>query len=262
MNPETIQAHWMAYLYEQTEDETELIRCMLGLLGTPPLRILEIGCGGGKLCVPLAQAGHFVTGMDSDEHMLAFARKKAMALPHLQFLHCDALHTPWGTGYDAVILGTNLLLNIITTWDYKQAQKQLIFRAADALGPEGLLILDFDCPKTLNAFRNQDEWLCMEGTDDWGTAGKYFVCNDTADEHKRMVMSRRRLELSPSGEPAFTVTLSSTKHFPTLEEVCSWLFRAGFSITGLYGGHHGEAFDAQHRRAVITAQKTALQKAR
>lgn len=37
LKPETLQAHWFAYLYEQTEDETELIACMLRLLGPPAL---------------------------------------------------------------------------------------------------------------------------------------------------------------------------------------------------------------------------------
>lgn len=262
LKPETLQAHWFAYLYEQTEDETELIACMLRLLGPQPMHILEIGCGGGKLCVPLANAGHSVTGMDTDEHMLHIARQKAVHLPGLRLVQGDALVAPWGNGFDAVILGTNLLLNISTTWDYKQAQKQLIFRAADAIRPDGLLILDFDCPETLNAYNNHSEWLCMEGTDDFGTAGKYFVCNSSAEEHNRTVKSQRRLELSPRAGAAFTVMLNSTKHFPTLEEVCSWLFRAGFTVSSLHGGHHGEAFDALHRRAVITARKAAFSQAK
>lgn len=262
LNPKTLQAHWLAHLYEQTEDETELTACMLRLLGPRPLHILEIGCGSGKLCVPLADAGHFVTGMDADEHMLHFARQKAIPLPGLHLIQGDALAAPWGSGFDAVILGTNLLLNIITTWDYKQAQKQLIFRAANALRPNGLLILDFDCPEMLTAYNNQNERLCMEGTDDWGTSGKYFVCNSSAQEHTRTVRSLRHLELSPHEGTCFTVTLDSIKHFPTLEEVCSWLFRAGFTIISLHGGHHGECFDAQHRRAVITARKTASSQAK
>lgn len=257
MNPEEIQAYWFAYLYEQTENEEELIACMLRLLGTEPKNVLEIGCGGGKLCAPVAQAGHQVTGMDADAHMLRHAYEKARALPQLQLVHGDALTTRWGSGYDAVLLGSNLLLNLVTTWNYKQAQKQLIFRAADALRPSGLLIVDFDCPETLAAFNNNQEWLCMEGVDDQGTSGRYFVCNATADEHTRTVKSQRHIELAPHDGKPFTVTMNSAKHFPTLEEVCSWLHRAGFTIISLQGGHNGEAFDSRHRRAVIAAQRVA-----
>lgn len=258
MRPEDIQAHWFAHIYEQTEDETALAACMLRLVGDAPLRILEIGCGGGKLCVPLAQAGHDVTGMDADVHMLQYAQEKAHSLPNLHLLHGDALTQPWGRDYDVVLLGSNLLINLTTDWDYKQAQKQLIFRAADALRPGGRVVLDFDCPETLAAFNNDQEWLCMEGTDDLGTHGRYYVCNSTADERTRTVKGQRRFELTPREGPLLSVTIHSAKHFPTLEEVCGWLYRAGLSILSIHGGHDGEAFDQHNRRAVITARKAVM----
>lgn len=255
MKPEELQSYWFAHIYEQTEDETELVACMQRLVGDAPLRILEIGCGGGKLCVPLAQAGHDVTGMDADTHMLRYTREKALHLPQLHLVHGDALTQDWGTDYDVVILGSNLLINLTTDWDYKQAQKQLIFRAASALRPGGRLLLDFDCPETLAHFNNDQEWLCMEGTDDLGTHGRYYVCNSTADERTRTVKGQRRFELTPQAGSPLTATTSSIKHFPTLEEVCGWLYRAGFTIASIYGGHNDEAFDVHHRRAVISAHK-------
>lgn len=258
MRPEDTQAHWFAHIYEQTEDETALAACMLRLVGNRPLRILEIGCGGGKLCVPLAQAGHDVTGMDADVHMLQYAQEKAHSLPNLRLLHGDALTQPWGRDYDVVLLGSNLFVNLTTDWDYKQAQKQLIFRAADALRPGGRVVLDFDCPETLAAFNNDHEWLCMEGTDDLGTHGRYYVCNSTADERSRTVKGQRRFELTPQEGQLLSMTINSTKHFPTLEEVCGWLYRAGLSILSIHGGHDGEAFDQHNRRAVITARKAVM----
>lgn len=256
LKPEDIQAHWFAHLYEQTENEEALVACMLRLLGSAPLRLLEVGCGGGKLCVPLARAGHDVTGMDADEHMLRIAHEKAHMLSNLHLIHSDALTRRWGVDYDAVILGSNLLVNLTTDWDYKQAQKQLIFRAADALRPGGRLLLDFDCPATLIAFNNDREWLCMEGTDDAGTHGGYYVCNSIADERTRTVKGQRRFELTPQKGESLTITVNSVKHFPSLEEVCSWLFRAGLTIASIHGGHNGESFDQQNRRAVIVARKT------
>lgn len=42
-------------------------------VGSP---ILEIGCGTGRLLFPLAEAGHFVHGIDLSEKMLAIAKHK------------------------------------------------------------------------------------------------------------------------------------------------------------------------------------------
>ena len=38
--------------------------------------ILEIGCGSGRVLVPLLQAGHLVTGVDISEEMLQLAEEK------------------------------------------------------------------------------------------------------------------------------------------------------------------------------------------
>ncbi len=41
------------------------------------LRLLDIGCGGGLMCEPMARLGCTVTGIDADEAALAVARRHA-----------------------------------------------------------------------------------------------------------------------------------------------------------------------------------------
>lgn len=250
--------YWDAYIYEQQEDETEMARFIVNILGDRPLRILEPACGGGKLCEPLARAGHDVTGFDLNESMLRIAYARAAALPSMHVSKADALTSAWGRGFDAVLLASNIMLNLVTDWDYKQAQKQLIQRAHDALRPGGHLLLDFDCPDSLNAYLGDAaEWVCFDGNDDRGTYGRYIVLRGTCDEHTRMVRCGNRYEITPRvGEP-FSITCSCAKHFPTLEQVMAWLQRAGFTVESVSGGYHGEPFDSVHRRAVIWARKAA-----
>ena len=92
-------------------------------------RVLEAGCGGGKLCVPLARAGHEVTGMDREAHMLQFARAHAASLPNLRVRQGDIIAQAWGGKYDVAILGANLLVNLVTDRASKRAQKNLLERA-------------------------------------------------------------------------------------------------------------------------------------
>ena len=42
-------------------------------------KVIELGCGTGRITVPLAAAGHDVTGVDIDPTMLARARARAEA---------------------------------------------------------------------------------------------------------------------------------------------------------------------------------------
>src|SRR5262245_54521521 len=41
------------------------------------LKILDVGCGGGLICEPLARLGANVTGIDADEQAIRVAREHA-----------------------------------------------------------------------------------------------------------------------------------------------------------------------------------------
>ena len=53
--------------------------------------IFELGCGTGRLSVPLAKLGHSVTGLDCSEELLVRARSAATAEGvEVEFVHADA----------------------------------------------------------------------------------------------------------------------------------------------------------------------------
>lgn len=82
------------------------------------------------------------------------------------------------------------------------------------------------------------------------------MISGTANDRTRVVTGSRRWEMKPRDGEAFIHTTDSYKYFPTLEQICAWLYRIGFSIESINGGYHGEPFDRDHRRAVIWARKT------
>jgi SAM-dependent methyltransferase len=53
----------------------------LSLAGTAGGPILELGCGTGRVLIPIAAAGHTVVGLDLSEYMLARCREKLAAQP-------------------------------------------------------------------------------------------------------------------------------------------------------------------------------------
>lgn len=57
-------------MYDCEETETYDVEFALSVIGDETKRILEIACGSGRFLVPMANAGHDVTGLDFDEHML------------------------------------------------------------------------------------------------------------------------------------------------------------------------------------------------
>jgi len=82
-----IAKHWYAGVYEQFENHTNDVDFLLKVLreqtdGTPQ-NILEVACGGGRISVPLAQAGHTVVGFDADEHMLLRCYGRMRGIPNI-----------------------------------------------------------------------------------------------------------------------------------------------------------------------------------
>ncbi len=59
--------------YRHYDDDLELIVALADEWGDP---VLELGCGTGRMLVPLAAAGHTLTGVDISSALLAIAQRK------------------------------------------------------------------------------------------------------------------------------------------------------------------------------------------
>lgn len=81
-------------------------------------RILDLGCGNGRLALKLAQAGNAVTGIDTSEEQIRLAQEnivrggadgKSLPLPHPIFLHAPMEETGLPSmAYDLVIVSQSL----------------------------------------------------------------------------------------------------------------------------------------------------------
>lgn len=234
---EECKNHWYACIYEQQVIEADEIALIRDAVGSTPKRILEVACGGGRILAPLAEAGHVVTGFDTDKAMLERCQKKIQPFRNARCYQADAVTTEWGKDFDVVILAGNILVNIISDLDNTHAQALFIRKASEALKRGGHLYLDFDCPdwQTQSA-EEKHEWVCFEGTDDRGTYGKYIVLSGDYSSETRIDSSSRRYEITPNGGTQEVFNTTVVKHFPTLKEVHQWLAGAGLAVEWEYAG--------------------------
>jgi SAM-dependent methyltransferase len=74
-----------------------------------PGRVLDAGCGTGRVAIELDRRGHSVVGVDLDPEMLAVARAKA---PHLTWTEGDLADPDLdlGPAFDTVVLAGNVLI--------------------------------------------------------------------------------------------------------------------------------------------------------
>lgn len=77
----------------------------------PGARILDAGCGTGRVAIELDRQGYDVVGVDLDESMLAVAREEA---PHLSWLRQDLAGADLSgvQPVDAVVLAGNVLIYV------------------------------------------------------------------------------------------------------------------------------------------------------
>jgi 2-polyprenyl-6-hydroxyphenyl methylase/3-demethylubiquinone-9 3-methyltransferase len=92
--------------------------------------ILDVGCGGGLLSVPLAMDGHRVTGIDLSASSLAFARKKDITRS-VHFELADAQMLPFADSSFDVVCAMDLL-------EHVPCAKKVVQEAARVLRPGGM----------------------------------------------------------------------------------------------------------------------------
>jgi len=222
--------YWYAYIYDKHETEQGEAQDILALLETPPQNILEVACGSGRIAIPLARAGHNVTGFDIDEYALARIPQKADGLNNFKYFAANALEDVWPVDFDVVVISGNLLVNIITKGDYTAAQEMLIKKAAESAKPGGYLYLDFTCIVNWQDVKTSEERVIFEGTDDAGTYGRFIYVGGKYNHEARMDISQRRYEIKPKNSDAFEIITESVKHFPALQQVKCWLEKYGWEI--------------------------------
>jgi len=265
LNKNFIAKHWYANSYEQFENHTNDVEFFLKILreltGAIPQKILEVACGGGRISVPLAQAGHNVTGFDMDEFRLIHFYRKIKNIPNVTCYQADALSTDWGNDFDVVVMAGNVLINIETDIDYAEAQQIFIKKAAKALRPGGHLLLDYDQHTENSAvgfFNRLGESGRSEYTDDLGTSGKFKGYGNVYDPVIQIcTWASHRDILTNNGEHIIESTMGY-KHIPMLKQVYGWLADAGLTVEKSYRNYTDEQVsenETDYVKATVWARK-------
>ena len=255
-NEKEIIAKWNADMYECTETDMSDVKFALSVIGTNPKRILEIACGSGRILVPLAKAGHIVTGLDFDEYMLGKINAKSDGLQNIDWKKADVIKDNWGKDYDVAMLASNFLFNLVAEIDYAKAQALVIQKSANALATGGYIYIDY--AYTLHPeiwFGSDKEIVIWEGADSEGNMGKMFLHSNQFDHKTRLLRFVRSFELTLSDGSIIKQDIPSVKHFATLNQVHSWLDSSGFILEEEYGDYNRNPISDGTTRAIIWARK-------
>ena len=130
-------ARWrrMAERGANVHGEADLVEHLLREVGGS--RVLDAGCGTGRVAIELAARGHRVVGVDADPRMLDTARAKAPALTWIQ----GDLASPGGdigAGFDLILLAGNVMIFLDPG-----SEGVVLAELTARLRPGGLLVAGF-----------------------------------------------------------------------------------------------------------------------
>lgn len=143
-DPETAAALARLYDLDLREDpgDLDLYLALADRAGDP---VLELAVGSGRLAVPMAEAGHRVTGVDLDPAMLDRARIRAAAAgapttERLTLVEADLVEVrlPDAGRFGLAFIALNSLLVLPT----RAAQRAAVCTLAEHLAPGGLAVVD------------------------------------------------------------------------------------------------------------------------
>ena len=257
--PDPAAAEALARLYDlDLAADPGDVELYLALAGRTGGRVLELAVGSGRIAVPLALAGHRVTGVDRDPAMLTRARERAAragiadAGGTLDLVEADVvgLALPDGRAFDLGILALNSLMLLGT----RTAQQAAIRALADHLVPGGLATVDVWLPDADDLARYDGrvilEWPRLDPE-----TGRIVTKTGSAqyDAATGVVDLTSMFEEGGQGEPAVRWVRHDRLRLVSADELVGFAETAGLRVETLAGGYDLEPFGPGCDRAVLVA---------
>lgn len=121
--------------------------------------VLELGCGTGRMTIPLAEHGVDITGLDVVPAMLARARRKAGTLP-IQWLEADARSFRLDRRFGLIFDVGEAFVHVLERTDHEA----ILARVHEHLHPEGQFLLVTGFPHLAGlAERQEHAWFSYVG---------------------------------------------------------------------------------------------------
>lgn len=238
--------------FDEFDADVDLYLGYAERVGSP---ILELGCGTGRLLVPLARAGHEVGGIDYSESMISIARRRLQraGFDDVEIRRgemTDLSAYPAGA-YRLVLCAINSFLHLPD----RAAQLAALSGARRILHDDGLLVLDVFQP-TPGVLQSMDDQLRLDG---------HWSLPDGSQldrlSHRRLHVAEQRIDTTlyyDQTEPDGTLRrrlASYTTRYIHRYEMEGLLAEAGFAIEGVYGSYQLDALDDASAVMIFVAHR-------
>jgi SAM-dependent methyltransferase len=253
-------AEALARLYDlDLSDDPGDLDLLLALAARAGGPVLELASGSGRLTVPLAKAGHDVTGVDTDPAMLARARRAAddagMATARRVRLVRDDARTVRLA--DAGSYGLALIpLNSVFLMGTRADQAAAVATLAAHVAPGGLVMVDAWLPEAEDLAR-YDGRVVLEWTREDPETGRTVTKSGSAiyEAASASVRLTTIFEEGRQGEAPVRWVRVDRLRLVTPDELVVFAEAAGLRVETLAGDYDLGPLDGGADRVVLVAAK-------
>ena len=217
---------------------------------------LDVGCGTGRILLPLLGDGLDVEGLEPSEDMVAMCRDKAVArgldpVIHVQSMHQMDLPRRYATimipcgSFCLLVYREDALQALDRLYEHLSPGGELIFNLFFELGPEGL-----QCEEVSGLWRAM--WH-----HDLPTGGQVHqhIRAVKIDRVEQQYFGERRYRLVREGQVVREEILPSFERIYGKYEIAMMLERVGFVDVRVFDGWSDQAFAGKHSSMMLRARR-------
>jgi SAM-dependent methyltransferase len=213
---------------------------------SPQARVLELGCGTGRVLVPLVEKCSRIVGVDVSEAMLALCRRKLaerrLLSPRAEVRQGDITEIELREAFDLIIAP----FRVFQTLETDREVSGYFTTVRDHLSPGGTAILTAFRP-SLDADRMRREWVTDHEKFRWEVP---FQGGRVTLHDRRPSMERQKLVVYPElvyrryeedrllDEAVLKIAMRC--YYP--EELLNLIADQGFRVVNRWGGYAGEPY--------------------
>jgi SAM-dependent methyltransferase len=206
--------------------------------------ILELGCGTGKLSIPLARTGLSVVGLDNSAALLQFAASKN---DDVNWVEGDMRSFNLNERFALIMLPSNNLGHLHTPDDFERC----VSSVKRHLKPGGVFVIDVFVPNLKLLICDPDEEYVLDEYDSPEEQGRVRIAARSRYESTTQILRTTTIR-KIDGQPDLIGSLDLKMYFP--RELEALVRCNGLRITDRYGGHAGEAFDESSRFQILVCE--------
>jgi ubiquinone/menaquinone biosynthesis C-methylase UbiE len=214
--------------------------------------VLELGCGTGRVALPVARAGATVVGVDRSEAMLERARRRvrrARLGSRVHLVRGDIRHLPFpDRSFPLVMAPYGILQSLLVERDLTQT----LSAVARVLSRNGMFGLELVAD--LPAWDEYSKRVSMRGKK--GPSGKPISLIESVRQDRVRKITRFDQEfVEGRGRGAIRRKFSLAFRTVTVPQMVRRLEKAGLEVAALLGDYQGGAWDLRAEVWIILARR-------